>query len=190
MYDDSATNEQKGWRDANSTDHPITDAYVVLPGDQATFRRYRYFHGPCYKQFKAEQPLNEVSEEYRKLLEDVGFENIVIECKMVPESLIQLVFRAKNAVPSPEDVERTQNAWLYLHAKTDLGVFGLLQAGRYPMIDLSGTGVTLRDLHIPSEEMPNDFPLVPMMDKVIFLRLYIALTKLARKPKTPKRKRT
>ena len=179
--------ENEGWRCADSTDHKITEDYVVQPGDEGMFRTHEYYHGACARIRQAELAVEqeaETVEAFREMFEQTGFDAVVITKTALPNHIRDWVRQEGKDI----DDEVIANEMTYFRVETGQGAFGIFIAA-YPLIDLTGTNVGLVDVAPELAGVPIP-PNVPPLcgfdgDTAFLLRLWQMLVKKGNQPVKP-----
>lgn len=167
-----ATPEERGWRD-------VAWDYIVQPADNTSVFCYHFYHGQCFRQLNSERVVEEETlnlEGMKQMLEETGFDDVSITRVPLPEHLRRWVAAD---LDESESVDEVAKAFKYYRVETQQGSFGIAVAA-YPMLDLEGSGVSLRDLEPQlASEAPPDFPPIVGLtgEPEQLLRLWQLMTK-------------
>ncbi len=149
--DEYADPEELGWRE-------VTLDHVVQPGDKTSMFRYRFYHGPCFRQLSIDRSgerATEYAEDFKQILEETGFEDVQVIRTALPEHLRRWF---ATDLDEGESIDELAEAFMYYRVQTRQGSFGVAYAA-YPMLDLEGSGVSLHELEPElAAEAPPDFP--------------------------------
>ncbi len=149
--DEYADPKELGWRE-------VTIDYIVQPGDKTSMFRYRFYHGPCFRQLntdRSEEQATSYAEDFKQILGETGFEDVQITRTALPEHLRRWI---ATDLDEGESIDELAEAFMYYRVQTRQGSFGIAYAA-YPMLDLEGSGVSLHELEPElAAEAPPDFP--------------------------------
>ncbi len=167
--------EQRGWRNADSTDVSISPDYVIATGDSTCLLATKFYHGPCLKELATEnaaKALDQTSLDLAAMFSKHGFEDVRVSVVPIPEHL-----RAWLA----EDIGELAAMIPYYRVQTRQGSLGIWVTA-YPAIDLHDTGILPKDLSIEMDPADTTTPpCAPFLaDETQFLRLWQLMTKRQR----------
>lgn len=137
--DEWAAPEQHGWRN-------VTWDYTVQAADHTTVVRYRFYHSECFRQLKGERQIEEEAanlDGIKQMLEETGFEEVHITRTSLPEHLRRWI---ATRLEKGENADQATEAFAYYRVETRQGSFGIVPAAYYSLLDLEGSGVSLRDI--------------------------------------------
>lgn len=171
---------EEGWRSEDSDDPQITMDYIVQPGDHGNASFNRYYHGDCFKEMMSEDEAAEgiaMIEGLTQMFEGAGFDGVVITKIPLPQHIRDWMLQDEPDLDDDE-LDAASDELTYLRVETGQGTFGIFIAA-YPAIDLTGTGIELKELVPEMEDAPPDFPAICGFDgdPAILLKLWQLLTK-------------
>lgn len=145
--------EECGWRE-------VTLDHVIQLGDNTSMFRYRFYHGQCFRPLntdRSEKQATEYAEDFKQILEETGFDDVVITRTVLPDHLRKWI---ATDLDESESLDELAEAFMYYRVQTRQGSFGIACAA-YPMLDLDGSGVSLHELEPElAAEAPPGFPAI------------------------------
>lgn len=174
--DEYADPEELGWRD-------VTLDHIVQLGDNTSMFRYRFYHGPCFRQLNEERLITQESamvEDMRQMLVEAGFENVGIIRISPPKHIVEWLAGGENLDDTTKEIADIADEIDYYSINTQQGSFGILVDG-YPVLDLKESGVMAQELapELITEDLSGEsqfiLPLTPAPQQ--FLRLWQLMVK-------------
>ncbi len=175
---DGRLGREHGWRSDQDDDDPISMDHVVAPGDETSAFVIHFYHAACHAQIEDVRETVKrdlIGAGLSEMMLAAGFTGVRIEMTKTPAHLLEW---AGSEDPDDFDPEALEAECAYYRVTTDQGSLGVWKAA-YLTIDLTGTGIELKDIAPEMADAPDGFPPILGLDgePAVLLKLWQLMVK-------------